>query len=176
MKIPDRWKPYFYGALSGVLLTISVGVAGQFFGTSTTFPRVTGWIYETIGLNPALLEFYQVRGGTFGASALPDWQFLFVIGIGVGALVASIVTKTFKAERLPPMWVEQFGDSLPKRIGYSLIGGVLAIIGARMAGGCPSGHGLSGVSQLGVSSFVAVILFFVAGIVTVRILYRGGGK
>ncbi len=176
MKIPDRWKPYVFGALSGVLLTISVGVAGQFFGTSTTFPRVTGWIYETIGLNPSLLEFYQVRGGNFGASALPNWQFLFVIGIGVGAFVTSILTKTFKAERLPPMWAERFGDGLPKRAGYSLVGGAVAIIGARMAGGCPSGHGLSGVSQLGVSSILAVIFFFIAGIVTVRFLYGGEKK
>lgn len=176
MSLPERWKPYFFGALTGLLLTLSVGVTGQFFGTSTTFPRVSGWIYETLGLDPAHLPFYQVSGGTFGAAGLPDWQFLFVIGIGVGAFLASILTKTFKTERLPPMWVEQFGHSIPKRIWYSLVGGTLAMIGARMAGGCPSGHGLSGVSQLGVSSIVAMIFFFVAGIVTVRILYRGGGK
>lgn len=172
MRVPDRWRPYFFGALSGLLLTASVGVAGQFFGTSTTFPRIAGWIYELLGLNPAWLEFYTVRGGTFGAAALPDWQFLFVIGIGVGAFLASILTGTFKAERLPPMWVEQFGNSLTKRIGYSLVGGAILMIGARMAGGCPSGHGVSGVSQLGVSSIVAMVFFFIAGILTVRVLYR----
>lgn len=176
MIVQERWKPYFFGALSGLLLTLSVAITGQFFGTSTTFPRVAGWFYETIGLDPSRIPFYQVSGGTFGALALPDWQFLFVIGIGVGALLSSIITRTFKTERLPPMWVEQFGHSVSTRIWYSLAGGSLAMIGARMAGGCPSGHGLSGVSQLGVSSFVAMTFYFVAGIVTVRILYRGGGK
>ena len=172
MIIKESWRPYFFGALSGLLLTASVGIAGQFFGTSTTFPRVAGWIYELVGMNPAWLEFYTVRGGTFSGSALPNWQLLFVIGIGLGAFLASMLTGTFKAERLPPMWVEQFGDSLKKRIGYSLIGGFILMIGARMAGGCPSGHGLSGVSQLGISSIVAIIFFFLAGILTVRVLYR----
>jgi len=174
MRVPERWRPYCFGALAGLLLVASVGVAGQFFGTSTTFPRLTGWVYETVGLDPARIPFYQASGGNLGAAGLPDWQFLFVLGIGVGAFLASLATKTFQAERLPPMWVERFGNSLAKRIGFSLIGGTLAIIGARMAGGCPSGHGLSGVSQLGVSSLVAMCCFFVGGIVTVHLLYRGG--
>jgi hypothetical protein len=174
MNIPERWKPYFFGALTGLLLTASVGLTGQFFGTSTTFPRATGWIYETLGFDPSQVAFYQVSGGTFGAKAFPDWQLLFVIGIGVGAFLSAILSGTFKTEKLPKMWTDEFGTSVPRRIYYSLAGGALAMIGARMAGGCPSGHGLSGVSQLGISSIVAMVLFFVAGIITVRVLYKGG--
>ena len=52
------------------------------------------------------------------------------------------------------------------------MGGIVAMIGARLADGCPSGHGLSGVMQLSVSSFVALILFFVAGAVTAALVYK----
>ena len=46
----------------------------------------------------------------------------------------------------------------------------------RLAGGCPSGHGLSGLSQLAVSGFVALAFFFGGGWVTARLLYGKGGE
>jgi hypothetical protein len=52
-------------------------------------------------------------------------------------------------------------------------GGAVALFGARMAGGCPSGHGLSGVAQLSVSSLVAMVCFFAGGLFMARILYPG---
>ncbi|TVQ38518.1 MAG: hypothetical protein EA384_09090, partial [Spirochaetaceae bacterium] len=69
---------------------------------------------------------------------------------------------------------ERFGNRLRTRIVYSLAGGALAMVGARLAGGCPSGHGVSGMSQLGVSSLIALAMFFLGGIVTARVLYKGG--
>ena len=46
------------------------------------------------------------------------------------------------------------------------------MIGARLADGCPSGHGLSGMMQLSASSFVALALFFAAGALTAALVYR----
>ena len=174
MKIPAKSKPYVYGALSGLLLTASVAVTGQFFGTSTTFPRFSTWIVDLLGIDLGHLPFYKASGGSLTGAAFPDWQLLFVIGIGLCALIASRLTGTFKTEALPAMWTERFGSSIKKRIAYSLGGGILAMVGARMAGGCPSGHGVSGMSQLGVSSLVALAMFFVGGIITARFLYKGG--
>ena len=174
MTISSRNKPYVFGALAGLLLTVSVAVSGQFFGTSTTFPRFATWVIDLVGVDLSHLPFYQARDGALTGAALPNWQLLFVIGIGVGAFIAARLTGTFKKESLPSMWVERFGDRPRTRIIYSLIGGAVAMIGARMAGGCPSGHGISGVSQLGVSSLIALSMFFIGGIVTARFLYRGG--
>ncbi|MDX9801760.1 MAG: YeeE/YedE thiosulfate transporter family protein [Spirochaetia bacterium] len=173
MKIPQKAKPYFYGAMTGLLLTASAGLTGQFFGTSTTFPRLATGFLDLIGLDLSKTAFYQAKEGNFTSSALPDWQLLFVIGIGIGAFLSSIVSKTFKREALPPMWEAYMGNKKSKRIIFSLAGGALAMLGARIAGGCPSGHGISGMSQLGVSSLIAMIMFFAGGIITARILYRG---
>lgn len=174
MVVSHRAKPYVYGALSGILLTISAAATGNFFGTSTTFPRFATLILSTVGIDLSGTAFYQVRDGALTGAAFPNWQLLFVIGIGLGALIAAKASGTFKRESLPPMWVEFFGTSKKMRIWYSVIGGILAMVGARMAGGCPSGHGVSGMSQLGVSSLVALAMFFLGGIVVARLIYKGG--
>lgn len=48
----------------------------------------------------------------------------------------------------------------------SILGGVSLVFGARMAGGCTTGHGISGMSTLGVSSIITVFSMFGGGIVT----------
>lgn len=166
------YRPYVYGALSGLLLTASVGLAGQFFGTSTTFPRAATGVLQLIGLDLSSWEFAQVRDGALTGLAFPNWQLLFVVGIGLGTFIAARATGSFNVESMPAMWAEQFGTSKGRRIAFSLVGGAIAMVGARMAGGCPSGHGISGVSQLGVSSLLALTMFFVGGVATARVLYR----
>jgi len=47
------------------------------------------------------------------------------------------------------------------------------MFGARMADGCPSGHGLSGLMQLSVSGFLALALFFATGVLLAHLIYRG---
>lgn len=174
MIISKSAKPYVFGAAAGLLLTASVAIEGQFFGTSTTFPRFATLVLDTVGIDLSGTDFYQVRDGNLTGAAFPNWQLLFVIGIGIGAFVSAKLSGTYHRETLPPMWVERFGSDVKTRIWWSLLGGTLAMVGVRMAGGCPSGHGISGFSQLGVGSFIALIMFFAGGILTSRILYKGG--
>ena len=74
------------------------------------------------------------------------------------------------------MWAERFGTSPVKRGIVAFIGGIIAMFGARLADGCPSGHGLSGMIQLAVSGLIAMVFFFVGGIIMTRIIYSGGKK
>jgi uncharacterized membrane protein YedE/YeeE len=48
------------------------------------------------------------------------------------------------------------------------------MVGARLADGCPSGHGLSGMMQLSVSSFVAMAMFFGFGALVAHFMYTRG--
>ena len=50
------------------------------------------------------------------------------------------------------------------RLLAAFVGGLLMAFGARLAGGCTSGHGISGTLQLSVGSWIAVICFFIGGI------------
>ena len=58
----------------------------------------------------------------------------------------------------------------PKGILVLLIGGVLVGFGARYAGGCTSGHAISGLSNMQLPSLVAVIGFFIGGLVMTHLL------
>ena len=74
---------------------------------------------------------------------------------------------------MPSMWVKQFGASRMKRFATAFAGGVLLLFGARLAGGCTSGHMISGISQLAVGSFIFGITTFAVAIGTAKLLYRG---
>jgi uncharacterized membrane protein YedE/YeeE len=54
----------------------------------------------------------------------------------------------------------------------AVLGGVLVMFGARLAGGCTSGHGISGSLQLAVGSWTFFIVMFVAGAATALVMFR----
>jgi len=62
------------------------------------------------------------------------------------------------------MWVARFGDSIALRAIITFAGGMLMAFGARLAGGCTSGHGISGTLQLNLASWIAVICIFIGGV------------
>ncbi len=169
------WNPYLAGALTGLLAVLSAfattRLAGKthYLGASTTFVRAAGMLEQAAA--PAVVcenAYFKKTGIRF------DWQFLFVGGILVGALAASLTDRSFTWERVPPLWEEHFGHSAGRRALAALLGGSVAMIGARLADGCPSGHGLSGLMMLSASGFVALALFFGAGVLVARLVYRGG--
>ncbi|KPK35652.1 MAG: YeeE/YedE family protein [Nitrospira bacterium SG8_35_1] len=165
------WSPYIAGGFSGLVIIVSVLWTGQFFGASTSFVRSAGMLGKVVGPE-------RVRHLEYFIRYLPqiDWQLMFVIGIFVGSLIASVWSGSFKWQGVPDMWAERFGTSPVKRGIVAFVGGIIAMFGARLAGGCPSGHGLSGMIQLAVSGLIAMIFFFVGGIIMTRLIYCGGNK
>jgi len=81
----------------------------------------------------------------------------------------------FSPEWIPPLWEATFGDNVVLRIAVALPGGILLGLGARWAGGCTSGHGISGNLQLSVASMVSSACFFIGGILTAMGLMSLGG-
>lgn len=127
---PKGWNPYLAGALTGLLLVFSVWFTGKYIGASTTFVRAAGYVERTF--NPervAALEYFKKE--------LPkiDWQFLFVIGIFFGSLIASTTSKSFRVQAVPTMWESRFGPGMAKRGVVAFIGGAIAMFGARLADG-----------------------------------------
>jgi uncharacterized membrane protein YedE/YeeE len=59
----------------------------------------------------------------------------------------------------------------PKIIAMLLISGLLIGFGTRYAGGCTSGHAISGISNLQIASVVAVIGFFAGGLIMVHLIF-----
>ena len=175
MKGPKSWRPYIAGALVGLLAIASVFVSTtmvgkpMYLGASTTFVRSAGLIEKVVSND-------HVKNNPYYKSKKVkiDWQFMLVIGILIGAFASSMIDKSFKLESVPPIWSDRFGNNWKIRAIGSFLGGIVAMFGARLAGGCPSGHGMSGLMQLSISGFIAMVGFFGAGIVVAHFLYKSG--
>jgi uncharacterized membrane protein YedE/YeeE len=175
MKTPKSWRPYVTGALVGLLAILSVLVSTRtlgkpkYLGASTTFVRAAGLIEKKISdRHVADNSYFQAK------KVKVDWQFMFVIGILLGSFAASVSDRSFKVEAVPPIWRQRFGNKISTRAIGAFLGGIVAMFGARLAGGCPSGHGLSGLMQLSVSGFLSMAGFFGAGVVVAHLVYRSG--
>lgn len=168
----QKWNPYLAGALAGVLLVLSVLIAHQFYGASTTFPRLGSWLEKLVGINVEKFDYFTTKNGKYGPGSLPNWQLLFHLGILIGAFLSAWLSNSFKIVTVPSRWKEVHGANWPKRMVWAVIGGIILIIGARMAGGCPSGHGLSGVAQLAASGLLALPFFFLGGVISANILLK----
>ena len=77
------------------------------------------------------------------------------------ANTAFLPTELFSLERLLTF----------KGFAIILIGGFLVGFGARYAGGCTSGHAISGISNLQLPSLIAVIGFFIGGLVMIHLIF-----
>ncbi len=127
----DRgWSPYLAGALSGVVSILSIWFAGKYFGASTTFVRSSGMIEK-------LFDPERVAKMEYFIKELPiiDWQWMFVVGIFIGSLIASTTSGSFRWKAVPDMWEARFGPSKVNRGFVAFIGGVIAMFGARLADG-----------------------------------------
>lgn len=100
------------------------------------------------------------------------WEFVFVIAVIAGGAIAAMTGGEFANEWLSPMWVARFGDSIALRAMIAFGGGLLMALGARLAGGCTSGHGISGTLQLNVASWISLICFFIGGIAVAIPLFK----
>ncbi len=165
------WSPYIGGGLSGILLALSVLWVHKFFGTSAAFVRLSAAVMKIIAPSKVDELIYFIKH-----PPKVDWKVMFVTGMFVGSLISSLISGSFSFRFLPALWEERLGPHYVMRALTAFVGGILIMIGARLAGGCPSGHGLSGMSTLSVGSMITMAGFIVGGIVSANIIYRVFGR
>lgn len=132
MKVIDDkgWSPYLAGALAGIVMILSVWIAGKYFGASTTFVRSAGMIEKIFSAERVeKMDYFIQKVPKF------EWQWMFVFGIFMGSLISSTTSRSFKSKAVPDMWEDRFGPGKIKRAVVAVIGGMVAMFGARLAGG-----------------------------------------
>jgi len=158
-----RWASL--GILFGLLSTAAITLYGP-IGVSGTYPRFVGAIARRVSPEFAASNPYLVKMGS-----LITPETMLVIGLLVGGVLAARLFGT----RAPAAAVVHASETTPaRRYRDAFIGGVLIIFGARLAGGCTSGHIISGITQLAVSGILFGAAVFGAGILTARIIKAGG--
>jgi uncharacterized membrane protein YedE/YeeE len=130
-------------------------------GASTTYPYVGDLL---TGLT---------QNDYFASTVKPgQWELIFLAGSVLSGLVISLVRKDFKIQLIHTGWAKTEGSSPVKRMVWSFIGGFIMLIGARMAGGCTSGHVISGGMQIAASSLLFGAFVFAGLLITGKLFYK----
>ena len=169
-----RWSPYWVGAGIGILSWITFLFMDKALGVSTTMVRLAGTVEALV--NPEHVENTAYFAKYLVGKPVFEWQMALVLLLPVGAWLAGKLANAGRVEQVPPLWAERFGPSLLRRYIGAFIGGVILLFGARMAGGCTSGHGISGGLQLALSSWAFLVAMFGSGVVTAFLVYGKGGQ
>ncbi|KJX97064.1 YeeE/YedE family protein [Zymoseptoria brevis] len=136
-------------AVGGVLIGLAQASSVYF----TKKPLGASAAYEDIG---------KIFWGSVRGTKMPGIQnLIFAAGVMAGARLTM--------QALPETAIA-FAHSTGISPLRAILGGFALIFGARMAGGCTSGHGITGMSTLGVSSFVTVPCMFAGGILAAMLL------
>ncbi len=163
----SRWSPLLVGALIGLLATATVALSDKPLGVSTAYARLSGLLGCLVAPRfTSQLAYFK--------ETVPkiDWEVALLVGTILGGLLAAWTGHSLTNVLLPPVWVERFGpDSAPLRIAMAIGGGFVMALGARIAGGCTSGHGISGTIQMSVGSWISLICFFIGGMVVALPLF-----
>lgn len=167
------WK--IAGIMLGLLLTLATFLVTP-LGVSTQFVVTDAVVAHQIAPEFAEENAYLAKYGVpsdWGVGY--GWMLVFGMLVGGGLTAALFRDRQPKIDQgsMPAMWVNQFGASRLKRYATAFLGGILLLFGARLAGGCTSGHMISGISQLAVGSFIFGVTTFGVAIATAKILYRG---
>lgn len=168
LKYPGpAWSPYVVGALIGVLSMFTFYFSNKPLGASTAYARIAGILGNlTAPAHTRSLKYFDDKPPKVG------WELMLVVGVIVGSFISAWTGRELTGQLLPALWVDRFGsDSGFLRVLVAFAGGTLMAFGARMAGGCTSGHGISGTLQLAVGSWIAAICFFVGGIITAMLMF-----
>lgn len=164
---PAAWSPYIVGALIGLLTLMTFYFSHKPVGASSFFATLSGIIGSFIAKkHTKSLSYYKENPPHV------NWEFIFILTALFGAFAAAWTGDEFKINWIPQMWQDHFGaNSFYLRAIVGFFGGFLLAFGARLAGGCTSGHGISGTMQLNVSSWISVTCFFVSGVIIAHLLF-----
>ena len=174
------WPWYISGPLIALIM-FSLIYFGKTFGMSSnlrTFCTLAGAGKKT--------PFFDFDWKT------QKWNLIVVLGAIIGGFIAhhllshptDIALNPQTVEQLSQLGFENAGKSLlppelyswdavlsGKALAILIIGGFLVGFGTRYAGGCTSGHAITGLSSLQLPSLVAVVGFFLGGLIMIHLLF-----
>jgi uncharacterized protein len=163
------WSPYATGIVIGLLQIPAFLLIGTALGVSSSYVTVTASIASVF--DPGVEALGYAARHLSGAKNW--WQVALVVGIALGAYLSARLSGTLRRGAISPVWKRALGTGSPAmRFLFAFAGGFLLLLGARLADGCTSGHGISGMAQLAVSSFIVVGAMFAGGIATAALFHR----
>ncbi len=172
------WPWYVAGPIIGIMIPLLLIVGNKAFGISSNFRHICA------ACAPANVKFFQYDW----KSGL--WNLVLLLGVVIGGFLGGWVfanpepidLSESTVSSLQELGIQDFTGFVPADlfswevlasptgIIVLAIGGFLVGFGTRYAGGCTSGHAISGLSNLQLASLIAVIGFFIGGLLMTYVL------
>lgn len=182
--LAGTWPWYVAGPLIGLIVPLLLVLGGKVFGISSNLRHLCAALPAPERLKPQFLRYDWKRTGM--------WNLVFVLGVLLGGAIAvgafgepdagAQISAATQAD-LAALGVQDFSGLAPRQlfslsalgtpVGLLMIvgGGFLVGFGTRYAGGCTSGHAISGLAALQLPSLVAVVGFFAGGLLVTHALF-----
>ena len=177
--LTEPWPWYIGGPLIGLVVPLLLYVGNKSFGVSSSFKHLCA------ACLPGNVSFFKYDWKKVGG-----WNLIFIAGTVIGAFLAGYVFQNPEPVQisgktvadLQSLGVENLNGLVPGDLfnwqnlltaeGIILMigGGFLVGFGTRYAGGCTSGHAITGLANLQLSSLIAVIGFFIGGLLSTYFL------
>lgn len=181
--MPLNWKTG--GVLLGFVFFLAVLLVKP-IGVSTQFVILDAIVADAV--NPELITktddgaytstnaYLAKSNGKYAKNASNplNYSFIFVLAMMVGAFLSAMSRGGIRAEErvLPAIWYANYGDTPMKRYFVAFLGGFIVLYGARLAGGCTSGHMMSGMMQTSLSGYIFAAGAFAAAVPVAMLMYR----
>lgn len=183
MQLAEPWPWYIAGPLIGLIVPALLLFGGKVFGISATLRHACAALPVSESRKPSFLRYDWRTAGL--------WNFAFATGIAAGGFVgirllsdpgAAMALAPDTVAALRSLGVTDLAGFVPAQliswqslgtpVGALMVlgGGFLVGFGARWAGGCTSGHAISGLADLQAPSLVAVVGFFIGGLFVTHLL------
>lgn len=180
--MPLNWKTG--GVLLGFVFFLAVLLVKP-IGVSTQFVILDAIIGNTVnaelitqtddGAYTSSNAYLAKSNGKYAKNAANplNYSFVFVLAMMVGAFLSAMARGGIRADerRLPAIWRANYGDTPVKRYMVAFLGGFIVLYGARLAGGCTSGHMMSGMMQTALSGYIFAAGAFAAAVPVAMIMY-----
>ncbi len=165
---------------AAVLLVKPIGVSTQFVILDGIVADIVkpDFITHTDEGYTSTNAYMAKSGGKYAGSAADplNYSFIFVLAMALGAFLSARLRGGVDAlERsAPEIWRANYGDTPVMRYAVAFLGGFIVLYGARLAGGCTSGHMMSGMMQTALSGYIFAAGAFAAAIPTAMLMYKRG--
>ena len=176
--LKEPWPWYVSGPIIGISVPLLLILGNKMLGISSSLRHACA------AVAPFNIQFLKYNWKA------EMWNIFFVTGILLGGFIGGVLLNNGEPVNISPQTVEDikalgitsFDGLLPSDIfswqtvfslqGFIIIvlGGFMIGFGSRYAGGCTSGHAIMGLSSLQSPSLVAVIFFFIGGLLMTHIL------
>ena len=183
--MPLNWKTG--GLLLGFVFFLAVLLVKP-IGVSTQFVILDGIVADAV--TPDFITqtdegytstnaYMAKSGGKYAKNAANplNYSFVFVLAMMAGAFLSVMARGGLeRSERsMPAIWRANFGDSPAKRYAMAFAGGFIVLYGARLAGGCTSGHMMSGMMQTSLSGYIFAAGAFATAIPVSLLMFKKEG-